>query len=649
MALGLLLLVLVTSMATALPGDLTVDIELEEQELEATPEDTASTVTFHGNVSFDQPLWQYATASLLVDIDKNWSTTASPATVTNRGPGTRSFTIEVEVPPSSRGGEVGSIEVFAQYSTRFGTTSSVSDLAIVRVRPWVGYHVNTTGPVELVLLQGTSGKLRVPLENIGNMVETWTSSVPYWYGLRPLGLIIEAPTSVTIPEKDEKEIQFTVSVAVDAVPRRYVFDLVLDAATLLRGGDGATEDPRTVRAEVYVTGEPPPDDPYEAWTLVDPLPNAVRRWSTVFGSSAFRTNPDVDPSGKYIVYDQFNGAERLIYLGEVTGSSARPLTRGHEDHHPLVSPNGQMIAFARAPDRIIIINQNGTELMEFGTEFGWVNLTDWSPSGDRILFDTSGNIYELDLRYNTSRRIAGEPVEQWGAVYSEDGGRIYYLSFEAVGPEPEIWSMTSDGASHRQLTFNEMEERSVSVSPNGKRIAFPLDIGPWQGERVCVMDVDGANVRYFSDLSREVFTLRWLPEGNSLVADVANQNSTTKDIERIEYPWKDAGASGGGGGDGPGDAGGDVTGWWDDLLGTYGWYLLIVVGVVIIVAIGGTRYMKRLKRERETAAEELKVQMEAEERARWEQTRQIIEVRPASAYANYGQMNGSQDDHYRYR
>jgi hypothetical protein len=642
------LLALVPGIASALPGDLTVEMELEEREIEATPEETAATVTFHGNLTFDQPVWQYATARVWVDVDKNWSTTASPETVTNRGPGTQTFTVTVEVPPSARGGEVANIEVLAEYSTRFGGTQVTSDMATVRVRPWVGYRVNTTGPVELVLLQGTSGVLRVPLRNVGNMADTWASSVPYWYGLRPMGLIVVAPAHVTVPEKDGVELEFTVSVAADAVPRLYVFDLVLDAATLPRGGDGATEDPRMVRAEVHVTGDPPPDDPYEAWELGDP-PDPVSSWRSVFGSSAPRNNPDVDPSGTYLVFDQVNGAERLIYLGEVTGSGARPLTRGHVDHHPVISPNGQMVAFARAPDRIIIVNHDGSELMEFGTDLGWVNLTDWSPSGDRILLDASGDIYELDLRYNTTQRLAGEPVEQWGAVYSEDAGRIFYLSFEAAGPKAEIWSMTSDGSGHRQLTFNDLAEPSVSVSPNGMRVAFSLEGGPGQGDRVCVMDVDGSNVRYFTDLSREVFVLRWLPEGDSLVAEVTAHNATTNDIERIKYPWKDAGASGGDGGDGNGGGGGTGIGWWDDLMGGYGRYLLIIIGVLIVVAIGGTYYRHQRKREQEAAAEDLKRQMEAEERARWERARQEIEVGPGSPYGNYGNGHDPSDGSYRYR
>lgn len=609
-ALVLIVLPIVPGPTSALPGDLTVVMELEEDILEARPEEAADTVTFHGNLTFDQPRWQYASARLTVDSDRNWTVSASPTTVTNRGPGTQSFTVTMEVPPSARGGEMAKIEVVATYSTRFGGSSTTSDLATVTVRPWVGYRINVTDAVELVLPQGTSGVLRVPLRNVGNVGDTFASSVPYWYGLRPLGVTVESPGPLTVGAKEEVELEFPISAALDSVPRMYVFEMVVDAASLPRGGEGASEDPRVVRAEVHVTGIPPSDDPYDVWSPGTPS-EPLSRWSLLFGASAPRHNPDVDPTGTHIVYEQPNGETREIYLGDASGSGTRPVTRGHVDHHPLISTNGQMVAFARAPDRILIINHNGTELMEFGTEFGWVNLTDWSASSDRLLFDASGNIYELDLRYNTTRRLTGEPVDQWGAVYSADGGRIYYLSFEAAGPMAEVWSMTSDGAAHRQLTFNELEERSVSVSPNGNKLAFTLEAPGGRGDRVCVMSADGSEVRFFSDLSRQVFVLRWHPDGDAVLAEVSPLNMTAHDIERIPYPWKDAGASGGGGGGGNGGGGGSGSDWWNDITGGYGNYVVLIIVVVLVVALVGNHYRLKGKRGKEAAADELRRKMEA--------------------------------------
>lgn len=617
----LLLLLCLPGSASALPGDLSCTLELQEQELEATPDEASSTVTFHGNVTFEQPVWQYSSAALSVEVDKNWTASASPASLTNRGPGTRSFTVSVEVPPSALGGEVVKLDVVAECSNRFGGNQVVTDLATVRVRPWYGYRVNTTEAVQLVIPQGASGVLSVPVRNVGNAMDTFSGTVPYWYGLRPLGVVVTAPTATVLRAKESADLEFAVSVSNAATPRTYAFDLLLDSSSLLRGGEGATEDPRTVRAEVYVTGNPAPEDPYETWGPGDP-PEALSQWTSVFGSSEERNNPDIDPAGEHLVYDQRIGGERVIYLGEASGSGARRLTNGHVDHHPILSPNGRSIAFARAPDRILVVNHNGTELLEFGTELGWVNLTDWSPSGDRLLLDAGGDIFELDLQHNATRWLTGEPVDQWGAVYSPDGSRVYYLSYEAAGVAPEIWYMTSDGAAHTQMTFNELAERSVSVSPNGKRVAFTLREAQGGGDRVCVMDPDGSDVRYFTDRSRDVFVLRWLPGGSRLYAEVSSYDSTSHDIEQVAYPWKDAGASDGGGSGAPG-GGGDTEPIWASQMFVYS---VATIVLVVVLAAGGTGYRRRRRRQREEAADELRKQLEAEHRARAEISSRPVEV-----------------------
>jgi hypothetical protein len=191
--IGALFLMVFSSLpgpVSALPGDLTGAIELEEPNIDAEPTDSAVTVTFHGNLTFEQPIWQSATATLTVDIDRNWTATPSPATVSNRGPGTQTFQVTVEVPPSARGGDVANVMVAARFSTRLGNPMGASASATVTVRPWVGYRLSVTGPMELVLPQGGSGKLQVPLRNVGNVADTFSSSVPYWYGLRPLGLVL---------------------------------------------------------------------------------------------------------------------------------------------------------------------------------------------------------------------------------------------------------------------------------------------------------------------------------------------------------------------------------------------------------------------------------------------------------------------------
>jgi len=595
------ILLVVTSSASAAPGDLTVEMELDEKELEAEPQEEAGIVVFHGNVTFTQPFYQYASATITADVDEDWSVTVSPPTVSNRGEGSVAFTVSVEAPISARGGEVSSLEVVAEYSTRIGNPSTLTATATVKVKPWVGYRFNLTGPTELVLETGTTGTLRIPIRNVGNEPEYFSATVPYWYGLRPLGVTVTPPNRVLVQPKQDLTLEFQISLDMGIVPRAYVFELVVDALSLEDGGENATLDPRPLTAKLYVTGDSPPNDPYDVWQVGDP-PESIPSWESVFGSREWRANPDVDATGAKMVYDQSEGADRVIYLGETEGSGARRLTNGHVDHHPVFSPNGQMIAYARMPDRIIMINLNGTELLEFGSELGQMNITDWSPSGDRLLFDSGGDIYELDLSTNQTWLLAGEPVDQWGAVYSPDGSRVYYISFEAAGETSEVWTMLSDGASHVQLTFNDRGERTPSVSPNGKRVAFALAEQTLSGDRICVMNSDGSDVRFFTDRSKMVFNVRWLPSGEALVAEVGVQDSSFHDIESVLYPWEDASFPKNNGGT---DESEPVESFLDIFLASFSLSVMIAIVMMIVVAVAVVIVMGRRKRTRAEAAERL--------------------------------------------
>lgn len=603
------MLPLISTSAGALPGDLGVIIGLDDDELLARPTEDPDTVIFHGNVSFDQPFYQRATASLTTSADKNWTVALSTSQLTHRGTGDEPFNVLVTVPPSALGREVATVTITAEYSTRLGTSQTTSVTATVRVASWVGYWMNVSRPLELVLDKGSSGTLDVPLENVGNEAEYFSALAPFWYGLKRYGITVDTPSNVLVTAHGSTMLPIDFEVGPDTEPRAYRIDLEVDAKSLLDGGSGPMEDPREIEVHVFVTGEPSSGSQYTGWSKGDG-PQDLSDWQPFFGSSEFRMNPDIDAAGRYIVFDQFRGQERSIYIGEANGSGARRLTRGHIDHHPVISPDGQRIAFARAPDRVVVIDTNGTAIVEIGTDLGDVNLTDWSPLGDRLLLDAGYNVYELDINVNMTRLLAGDPVNQWGAVYAPSGVRIYYLSYEAAGRRPEVWSMSSDGSDHTQLTFNDYVEVSVSVSPNGERVAFVLQEDGANGHMVCVMDTEGEGVRYFSELSRFVHMVRWLPDGSGLVAEVFQPNSTHHDINRIDYPWADAGFrpdDGNGGGGDNGGGGGDRL---SDILGPLAFLFeplpCAVIILVVVVTVTSGVYVHQRGRRREESAQKLK-------------------------------------------
>ena len=604
-----LVLPFISTPAEARPGDISISVRVSPSTLEATPTDAASSVTFSGNLSLSQPFYQRGTVDLVATTTRNWTAVAQPPRVVRTGSGVETFALVVTVPATALAGEVATVTVTARASTRFGTTAEAIATGVVRVRPWNGFWANASNPIEVSVPQGSQGSIGFRVHNAGNVEDQFAISAPYWYGLQRYGIDVQTPQPVPARAHADAGVLVTFDVGTATVPRVYEVRLVVDSLSMMeRTGTGATQDPKWVRAWINVTGSPPEGDPYSSWS-VEPGPQAPPAWQPLFSTPDTRAQPDVDNKGTVVVYSKSEGAGRAsIQIGAPDGSSSMPLTRGDAlDECPVISPDGSRVAFLRGGREVVLMSRNGTLLDTLPIELVLVTITDWSPVGERLLLCADGDVYELDLAYNTTRPLASEPVEQWGATYSSDGSRIYYLSYEAAGPAAEVWSMAADGSDHRQLTFNDLQEAHVTVSPNGQRVAFGLEDRSSGGDRLCVMSTEGTGVRWFTEAGSRIGPLRWMPDGTILVAEVRPLSGAGSDLAFVTYPWKDAspggGGGGGSGGGGGGGGGGPAAGAWGLLLSPTLW--AVVVLVTLCVA-GGAYAQRRRARSRAEAADRLK-------------------------------------------
>jgi hypothetical protein len=594
----LLLMVLAAAPAGARPGDLAVDMDLTPPTMGARPTDVAATAAISGNVSFDQPTYQRATADLTATTDRNWTATVSPSRVVSRGPGVQTFTVAVTVPTSALAGETTTVTVTARASTRIGTTAETVATATVSVEPWSAFWVNASDPIVTSVPVSSVVDIAFVIRNIGSVDERYTVTVPYWFGLQRYGLLLDTPPPVPVRARSSETVLVHVTTQAGTVPRVYECQLLVLAETMPDGGSGPTANGKPVRAWVNVTGTPPQGDRYGAWSMGEG-PTTPGSWYSVFGSTEGRAAPDVDAGGRYIVFSQaMGGGGAAVLMGPIDGSATVRLTSGdHADLCPVISPDGARVAFVRDGQEVVVVNGNGTVLDTLVPTLGDATLTDWSPTGDRVLLEAEGDIYELDLAMNATRLLATEPVEQWGATYSVDGSRVYYLSYEAAGVAPEVWSMTSDGSDHRQLTYNDLREGHVTMSPNGQRIAFALQDRATGGDRLCVMATDGSGVRWITEGRERLGQVRWVPDGLSIVAEVHISSSGSFDIQRVDYPWRDGGGKGGsddgGGGDGgaSGGGGGGVA-----ALGDLRLVLTAVVLAMVVAVLLGYRAYDRRRR-----------------------------------------------------
>jgi Tol biopolymer transport system component len=109
-----------------------------------------------------------------------------------------------------------------------------------------------------------------------------------------------------------------------------------------------------------------------------------------------------------------------------------------------------------------------------------------------------------------SRRVIVRQVESAPIAVSPNGKSIVYSL------NRRLWMISSDGAGRRQLT--QEIASNPSFSPRGDRIAFVSgDTEQPEGGRLVVTNAAGDKILWSAPVPRQGGSLRWLPDGNSLV------------------------------------------------------------------------------------------------------------------------------------
>jgi Tol biopolymer transport system component len=136
-------------------------------------------------------------------------------------------------------------------------------------------------------------------------------------------------------------------------------------------------------------------------------------------------------------------------------------------HDPQVSPDGRSIAVTlmdnigrrKLETAIFVLDADGGNLRRVTPMRLNAGNPDWSPDGERIVFNSSFEgqaaveIYTVRPDGTGLRRVRREPKRSYSfePVWSPDGTRIAMVhgTFDTV---PKIWTMRSDGGDLRQVT-----------------------------------------------------------------------------------------------------------------------------------------------------------------------------------------------------
>jgi len=205
------------------------------------------------------------------------------------------------------------------------------------------------------------------------------------------------------------------------------------------------------------------------------------------------------PDNKWLAFSD----NRQVYKVKVTGDSLFKITSTGNNYDPCWSKDGQWIAFSsdvpndESSSGIWIIRSS---YPPSGLQrIGLAGLPTWHPNGQIILGSRALSPSSIWTHFLVFHPFTNEAPETLNAVY---GNQNYYpkyspdgfdIAFQSLAPGGrfEVWVMSSDGRSPRQLTNNQGYD--PAWSPDGQLIVY-TDSRKDNG-RLWIMRFDGSSKR----------------------------------------------------------------------------------------------------------------------------------------------------------
>jgi Tol biopolymer transport system component/DNA-binding winged helix-turn-helix (wHTH) protein len=242
---------------------------------------------------------------------------------------------------------------------------------------------------------------------------------------------------------------------------------------------------------------------------------------------------DWSGDGALVVADQNSPEEpfHIIRLSIDTGETRQltsPPPRSSGDLRPVVSPDGQTLAFTRglapAPSDIYVLPVTGGEPRRVTFDESVITSLTWSEDGGSIVFSSergamagTGSLWRVRVDASTARpeleQLRGIGQRATGPVIARRGRRLAYM--ESVR-DTNLWRVAATGEGLAQpLVSSTREENSPDYSPDGARIAFASNrSGNWE---VWVASSDGSNTRQVTSYrAGPAWQPRWSPNGRVL-------------------------------------------------------------------------------------------------------------------------------------